>query len=79
MKFDTLVLIVFGLLVGFLLFSGVIKALQSSFKSVPKPQNDEMHRLNDQQKEKMRDIEIQRRRLMEDRQQRLRDAQRMRR
>ena len=74
---DFPMLIMLGFIFVCLLFYGAVKGLKQIVKTPPKKINiDATQRLREQ-KQKIQDIEDQRRRLMEDQKQRLQDMQRM--
>ncbi|HPN88893.1 MAG TPA: hypothetical protein PLH56_06120 [Candidatus Omnitrophota bacterium] len=74
---DFPMLIALGFIFACLLFYGAIKGLKEITKTPPKKTNiDSAQRLREQ-KQKIQDIEDQRKRLMDDQKQRLKDMQRM--
>ena len=73
---DFPMLITIGIIFACLLFYGAVKGLKEIVKTPPKKINiDSAARLREQ-KQKIKDIEDQRKRLMEDQKQRLKDMQR---
>ena len=73
---DFPMLITLGIIFACLLFYGAIKGLKEIVKTPPRKINiDSSQRLREQ-KQKIQDIEEQRKRMMEDQKQRLRDMQR---
>jgi len=72
---DFPMLITLGIIFACLLFYGAVKGLKEIVKTPPRKINiDSSQRLREQ-KQKIKDIEEQRKRMMEDQKQRLRDMQ----